>query len=316
MFYYCNSLKSIDLSSFKTWKVIYMDAMFYNCRSLKSIDLSNFDTSKVTDLDSMLYGCSSLKSIVLSNFVTSKVTDMGNMLKGCSSLKSIDLSNFDTSEVTDMGFMLYGCSSLTSIDLSNFDMIKCNSYDNFLDISSIRFINLYYFKNDKTLSYYFNKKNSSIFICQTNKIINNPLAYNCCDVNFKTYDCISSNNEINNNQSKTPRVIIGIIVGGIIIIIIIIITIYCCINKRCVSKPGKIEGIPIKIYPPFQNGNDINSDRIINFKYQPKIFEHEPEKEKENPMIIIFQNSIFEARIVIDSKKTIDIIDKILFQYL
>ena len=216
MFYNCSSLKSIDLSRFDTSKVTDMDAMFHGCSSLESIDLSNFNTSKVTDMGYMFYYCSSLKSIDLSNFDTSKVTDMDAMFYGCSSLESIDLSNFDTSKVTDMGFMFKGCSSLLSIDLSYFNMIKCNSYDRFLDISSIKYINLYYFKNDKILSYYFDNINTSIFICQADKIINNPLAHNCCDSNFKTYDCISSNNEINDNQSKTtktPRVIIGIILG-------------------------------------------------------------------------------------------------------
>ena len=202
MFHGCSSLESIDLSNFNTSKVTDMGYMFYYCSSLKSIDLSNFDTSKVTDMDAMFYGCSSLEFIDLSNFVTSNVIDMGHMFKGCSSLESIDLSNFDTSKVTDMGFMFKGCSSLLSIDLSYFNMIKCNSYDRFLDISSIKYINLYYFKNDKILSYYFDNINTSIFICQADKIINNPLAHNCCDSNFKTYDCISSNNEINDNQSQ------------------------------------------------------------------------------------------------------------------
>ena len=35
MFYGCSSLKSIDLSSFKTNNVSYMDHMFYGCYSLK-----------------------------------------------------------------------------------------------------------------------------------------------------------------------------------------------------------------------------------------------------------------------------------------
>ena len=322
MFHGCSSLESIDLSNFNTSKVTDMGYMFYYCSSLKSIDLSNFDTSKVTDMDAMFYGCSSLEFIDLSNFVTSNVIDMGHMFKGCSSLESIDLSNFDTSKVTDMGFMFKGCSSLLSIDLSYFNMIKCNSYDRFLDISSIKYINLYYFKNDKILSYYFDNINTSIFICQADKIINNPLAHNCCDSNFKTYDCISSNNEINDNQSKTtktPRVIIGIIVGGIIIIIIIIVIIYCLIKKRCVSPCRKKEAITIKINSPSQplegkNVNDTNTDRTINIESQPKIYEHEPGKEKENQMIIIFQNPIFEKRIVIDSKKTIDELIKFYFR--
>ena len=36
--------------------------MFDNCQSLTSLDVSSFDTSKVTDVNSMFYKCSSLKS--------------------------------------------------------------------------------------------------------------------------------------------------------------------------------------------------------------------------------------------------------------
>jgi surface protein len=61
MFYYCKSLKSIDLSSFNTNNVTNMRYMFHNCSSLKSIDLSSFNTNNATDMSFMFYYCSSLK---------------------------------------------------------------------------------------------------------------------------------------------------------------------------------------------------------------------------------------------------------------
>ena len=37
--------------------------MFYDCESLESIDLSSFNSNNVSDMSSMFYGCYSLKSI-------------------------------------------------------------------------------------------------------------------------------------------------------------------------------------------------------------------------------------------------------------
>ena len=51
-------------------------SMFSGCDSLKSINLSSFNTSKTTNMGNMFDGCSSLTNINLSSFNTSKVTDM------------------------------------------------------------------------------------------------------------------------------------------------------------------------------------------------------------------------------------------------
>ena len=47
MFYGCNALESIHLSSVNTTKVNNMSYMIYNCNALKSINLSSFNTIKV-----------------------------------------------------------------------------------------------------------------------------------------------------------------------------------------------------------------------------------------------------------------------------
>ena len=61
MFYYCNSLSSLDLSNFNTQNVTNMGYMFSYCNSLSSLDLSNFNTQNVTNMESMFRGCKSLK---------------------------------------------------------------------------------------------------------------------------------------------------------------------------------------------------------------------------------------------------------------
>ena len=69
MFSNCNSIISLDLSSFNTQNLTYMGAIFYNCNSLISLDLSNFNTKKVNHMEYMLAHCHSLISLNLSNFV-------------------------------------------------------------------------------------------------------------------------------------------------------------------------------------------------------------------------------------------------------
>ena len=177
MFEGCNSLTSLDLSSFNTKNAVSMWEMFASCSSLTSLDLTNFDTTNVTDMkwtfsgcssltsldlsafnpenvkdmDYMFSGCSSLTNLDLSSFDTKKATTMGNMFEGCSSLTNLDLSSFNTTNVTDMSEMFSGCSSLTNLDLSSFDTKKattmgymfsgCNSLTS-LDLSSFNTTNV------------------------------------------------------------------------------------------------------------------------------------------------------------------------------
>ena len=127
MFYFCNGLTNLDVSSFDTSNVTNMSYMFGGCISLTSLNVSSFDTSGVTNMSYMFGGCISLTSLNVSSFDTSGVTDMGWMFYGCSGLASLDLEHFDTSNVTDMGWMFNGCSGLTSLDLSNFNTSNVTS---------------------------------------------------------------------------------------------------------------------------------------------------------------------------------------------
>ena len=122
MFYGCEKLTSLDLSSFNTSNVTYMGGMFSGCTKLTSLDLSSFNTEKVTDMGGMFGACESLTSLDLSSFNnTEKVTEMWQMFEGCMSLTSLDLSSFNTGKVTNMSGMFRGCTKLTSLDLSSFN---------------------------------------------------------------------------------------------------------------------------------------------------------------------------------------------------
>ena len=121
MFSGCDSLASVDVSSWNTSNVTNMSYMFSSCYSLTTLNLNYFDTSKVEDMSYMFNICNSLASVDVSGWDTSNVTDMNSMFNNCSSLTSLDLSSFDTSNVTDMSYMFNNCSNLTSLDLSSFD---------------------------------------------------------------------------------------------------------------------------------------------------------------------------------------------------
>ncbi|WP_295157501.1 BspA family leucine-rich repeat surface protein, partial [uncultured Ruminococcus sp.] len=124
MFYYCNSLPKLDLSSFDTSNVKSMDSMFSFCNYLPTLDLSNFDTSNVKTMDGMFALCESLKTLDLSSFDTSNVTNMKSMFRECTGLTKLDLSGFDTSNVTDMSNMFNSCEKLTALDISGFNTGK------------------------------------------------------------------------------------------------------------------------------------------------------------------------------------------------
>lgn len=127
MFMRCQSLKSLDLSTFNTAEVKNMNCMFSHCEALESLDLSSFNTANVTDMSYMFQSCSSLTSLDLSTFNTANVTDIVNMFSNCSSLTSLDLSSFDTKNVTNMERMFSRCSSLTILDITNFDVPKVSN---------------------------------------------------------------------------------------------------------------------------------------------------------------------------------------------
>jgi surface protein len=136
MFYSCENLKSLNVSSFDTSKVTNMYSMFSYCKGLTSLDLSNFDTSKVTSMEEMFRNCNKLTELDLSNFDTSNVTNMKNMFKYCTSLTSLNVSSFNTSKVTNMYGMFSDCTSLKSLDLSSFDTSKVTSMDYMFSFSN------------------------------------------------------------------------------------------------------------------------------------------------------------------------------------
>ena len=96
MFYDCNELTSLDLSSFNTANVTGMSHMFDRCVYLTSIDLSGFNTARVEAMDYMFNACISLQTIYAGNgWSTVAVTESENMFNDCIDLVGGQGTSYD-----------------------------------------------------------------------------------------------------------------------------------------------------------------------------------------------------------------------------
>ena len=72
-----------------------LNRMFYNCQNLKNIDLSSINSENLEMMEYMFYQNLELGSVDLSEINATKVKDVSNMFENCISLKNIDVSNFN-----------------------------------------------------------------------------------------------------------------------------------------------------------------------------------------------------------------------------
>lgn len=77
--------------------------MFQNCETLTTLDLSSFDTSKVTSMNNMFKGCGSLETIGLDGFTVGNETTVVDMFDGCSKLTSVKISPKNEKIATALG---------------------------------------------------------------------------------------------------------------------------------------------------------------------------------------------------------------------
>ena len=100
MFYRCESLESLDVSTFDTSKATSMYSLFAGCSSLVSLDISGFNTANVTSMTSMFSNCSALQTIYIGKDCSkASVTESGNMFTDCTNLKGGAGTTYDASHV-------------------------------------------------------------------------------------------------------------------------------------------------------------------------------------------------------------------------
>jgi surface protein len=87
-FYGMTNLTNITgMNYLNTSKVTNMNQMFYYCSSLKSLDICHFNTSEVTDMGYMFMLCNNLQTIYVGDgWSTAAVTQSTNMFSNCTSL--------------------------------------------------------------------------------------------------------------------------------------------------------------------------------------------------------------------------------------
>ena len=105
-FYGMENLTNITgISYLNTSKVTNMNQMFYYCSSLKSLDISHFNTSEVTDMGYMFMLCNNLRTIYVGDgWSTGAVTQSTNMFSNCTSLKGGKGTTYNDSNPKDKSY--------------------------------------------------------------------------------------------------------------------------------------------------------------------------------------------------------------------
>ena len=207
MFNNCKNIKSIDLSSFNTEKVIDMSCMFNKCHNLERIDLSTFNTENVVDMGYMFCDCNNLESIDLSKFNTKNVNNMDYMFSDCNIIESIDLSKFNTENVTNMSYMFDNCIKIKSLNLSKFNTRNVTKmsfmFNNCYNLENINLIS-FYTKNVTIMNNMFNNCNNlkslDLSSLNTANVIDMSYMFNNCK-NITSLDLSSFNTKNVNNMS-------------------------------------------------------------------------------------------------------------------
>lgn len=90
------------LTNVNTEDVTDMSLMFYDCERLKSLDLSSFDTKKVTNMEKMFSSCQTLKTIYVSSskWNVNAVTTSTSMFHNCNWLYGGNGTYCQTSDIT------------------------------------------------------------------------------------------------------------------------------------------------------------------------------------------------------------------------
>ena len=121
MFFNCSSLFDIKFPiEEKSTKIEDFQYMFFYCQSLTSLDLSNFSFGNAINLNSMFFFCSNLENLILpKDEIATNVEDISFMFSACNKLKTIDLSGISLTNIKDMSYIFSYCTNLESIIFSN-----------------------------------------------------------------------------------------------------------------------------------------------------------------------------------------------------
>ena len=119
LFYGCENLKTLDMTTFSTLSTETMTNMFFGCKNLESVNVTSFNVEKVKTMNSMFEGCEKLANVDITSFNALALTTMDSMFKNCTALSQVNMpETMNTYLLTDIDSMFERCTSLASIDMA------------------------------------------------------------------------------------------------------------------------------------------------------------------------------------------------------
>ena len=150
MFYNCDNITELDLSSFKTSNVESFYAMFANMDKLTTLDISTFDI-RCDLMTNMFYHCPMLEVIYIGNdWSCSAWSNSDNMFAGCTSIVGQDGTTYDSSKtnyqvthanqggymslktftvtIPESGYATFSCDRNLNVNNDDLTVFVCNNY--------------------------------------------------------------------------------------------------------------------------------------------------------------------------------------------
>lgn len=126
-FYKCHLLTAVpDLFNGAQTNLTTLDYMFYECENMTTIDLSSWKFGQVTSMKYMFARCKKAETIDITGIDTSKMTStsgMDNMCNGCSSLirirGAIDLIGMSATALPELGYSINNLNTITYKNLGS-----------------------------------------------------------------------------------------------------------------------------------------------------------------------------------------------------
>ena len=122
----CQSIETIDFSSWDTSRVMYMNSMLNGCTNLKSVDLENFTGDSVRSLSNMCRSCNHITNVNMKKFIAANCESSNEVFLWCYRLQTVDLSSWSLKSLKDIKYMFNQCTSLKEIKFNNADFSEVN----------------------------------------------------------------------------------------------------------------------------------------------------------------------------------------------
>ena len=103
-----------NIENMHTYHVKNMDTTFYYCSSLRRLDLSKWNTANVTSMRGTFGACGA-STINVANWNISSCTNMRSTFMNMENLTSLDLSGWDTSKAKDISSFISRSTNLSTV---------------------------------------------------------------------------------------------------------------------------------------------------------------------------------------------------------